>query len=61
MTVVFVELFSAYDSVPCMRRATSLAYTDADEDAEKMISFADDGEPTDKEDEWVQTHSGRST
>jgi len=42
-----------------MRRATSLAYTDADEDAEKMISFADDGEPTDKEDEWVQTHSGR--
>lgn len=43
-----------------MRRATSLAYTDADEDAEKLVSFADDGTPGDKEDEWVQTHSGRS-
>lgn len=43
-----------------MRRATSLAYTDADEDAEKLLSFADDGSPGDKEEEWVQTHSGRS-
>ncbi len=45
--------------VPCLRRATSLAYTDADEDAEKMLSFAEDG-VHDKEEEWVQTHSGRS-
>ncbi|KAG8951220.1 E2-like enzyme [Tulasnella sp. 419] len=45
--------------VPCLRRATSLAYTDADEDAEKLLSFADDGS---KEggDEWVQTHAGRA-
>lgn len=43
-----------------MRRATSLAYTDADEDAEKLLSFADDGASSDKEEEWVQTHSGRS-
>jgi ubiquitin-like-conjugating enzyme ATG3 len=42
--------------VPCLRRATSLAYTDADEDAEKLLSFADD---TSKGDEWVQTHAGR--
>ncbi|QRV93903.1 autophagy-related protein 3 [Ceratobasidium sp. AG-Ba] len=42
--------------VPCLRRATSLAYTDADEDAEKLLSFADDSA---KGDEWVQTHAGR--
>ncbi|KAG8747000.1 E2-like enzyme [Ceratobasidium sp. 414] len=42
--------------VPCLRRATSLAYTDADEDAEKLLSFADD---SGKGDEWVQTHAGR--
>ncbi|KAF9518660.1 hypothetical protein BS47DRAFT_1325195 [Hydnum rufescens UP504] len=45
--------------VACLRRATSLAYTDADEDAEKMLSFAEEGSAGDKEDEWVQTHSGR--
>jgi len=42
--------------VPCLRRATSLAYTDADEDAEKMVSFSLDPATEDKEDEWVQTH-----
>ncbi|CAE6528085.1 unnamed protein product [Rhizoctonia solani] len=42
--------------VPCLRRATSLAYTDADEDAEKLLSFTDDSS---KGDEWVQTHAGR--
>jgi ubiquitin-like-conjugating enzyme ATG3 len=43
--------------VPCLRRATSLAYTDADEDAERLVSFADNqgGEA----DEWVETHAGR--
>ncbi|CAE6419365.1 Autophagy-related protein 3 OS=Cryptococcus neoformans var, neoformans serotype D (strain B-3501A) GN=ATG3 PE=3 SV=1 [Rhizoctonia solani AG-1 IB] len=44
--------------VPCLRRATSLAYTDADEDAEKLLSFTDDSS---KGDEWVQTHAGRPT
>ncbi|EJU04428.1 hypothetical protein DACRYDRAFT_76878 [Dacryopinax primogenitus] len=44
-------------NVPCLRRATTLAYTDEQEDAEKMLSFTDGG---DKEDEWVQTHAGRA-
>jgi ubiquitin-like-conjugating enzyme ATG3 len=52
-----VTYFAA--SVPCLRRATSLAYTDADEDAERLISFADGGSK-DKDDEWVETHAGRS-
>lgn len=45
--------------VPCLRRATSLAYTDADEDAERLVSFADNqgGEG----DEWVETHAGRKS
>ncbi|KAG8929209.1 E2-like enzyme [Tulasnella sp. 417] len=43
--------------VPCLRRATSLAYTDADEDAERMVSV--DPSSTNKEDEWVETHAGR--
>lgn len=43
--------------MPCLRRATALAYTDADEDAEKLLSF--DGDSGGKEDEWVQTHAGR--
>ncbi|KZP34407.1 hypothetical protein FIBSPDRAFT_1035459 [Athelia psychrophila] len=43
--------------VPCLRRATSLAYTDADEDAERLLDFGDStgGEV----DEWVETHAGR--
>ncbi|KAJ7594529.1 putative E2-like enzyme [Mycena floridula] len=43
--------------VPCLRRATSLAYTDADEDAERLLSFGDSS-PGDG-DEWVETHAGR--
>lgn len=45
--------------VPCLRRATSLAYTDADEDAERLVSFADNqgGDA----DEWVETHAGRKS
>ena len=46
--------------MPCLRRATSLAYTDADEDAERLISFADSGSK-DKDDEWVETHAGRGS
>ncbi|KZO95594.1 hypothetical protein CALVIDRAFT_515911 [Calocera viscosa TUFC12733] len=44
-------------NVPCLRRATTLAYTDEQEDAEKMLSFSEG--PGDKDDEWVQTHAGR--
>jgi len=43
--------------VPCLRRAQSLAYTDADEDAEKLLDLSEEG---DKADEWVQTHAGRT-
>lgn len=45
--------------MPCLRRATSLAYTDADEDAERLVSFADNhgGDA----DEWVETHAGRKS
>lgn len=28
--------------VPCLRRATAINYTDADEDAEKLLSFLDE-------------------
>jgi len=45
--------------VPCLRRATSLAYTDADEDAERLVSFADSSAPSVEGDEWVETHAGR--
>lgn len=45
--------------VPCLRRATSLAYTDADEDAERMLSFSDAAGPGNKSEEWVETHAGR--
>ncbi|KAJ8076352.1 E2-like enzyme [Marasmius sp. AFHP31] len=44
--------------VPCLRRATSLAYTDADEDAERLLSFEDDGAGGD---DWVETHAGRKS
>lgn len=42
--------------MPCLRRATSLAYTDADEDAERLLSF---GDTSGAADEWVETHAGR--
>ena len=44
--------------MPCLRRATSLAYTDADEDAERMVSVADGQAPVEGDD-WVETHAGR--
>ncbi|KAG6865478.1 hypothetical protein C0991_002190 [Blastosporella zonata] len=46
--------------VPCLRRATSLAYTDADEDAERLLSFGDPSAGGEA-DEWVETHAGRAT
>jgi len=45
--------------VPCLRRATSLAYTDADEDAERLLSFGDLSSTGNEADEWVETHTGR--
>ena len=45
--------------VPCLRRATFLAYTDADEDAERLLSFADASAPSADGDEWGETHAGR--
>jgi len=45
--------------VACLRRATSLAYTDADEDAERLLSFGDTSNSGKAEDEWVETHAGR--
>jgi ubiquitin-like-conjugating enzyme ATG3 len=45
--------------VPCLRRATSLAYTDADEDAERLLKFGDSWGSGGEGDEWVETHAGR--
>jgi ubiquitin-like-conjugating enzyme ATG3 len=45
--------------VPCLRRATSLAYTDADEDAERLLNFGDSSGTGNEADEWVETHAGR--
>jgi ubiquitin-like-conjugating enzyme ATG3 len=45
--------------IPCLRRATSLAYTDADEDAERLLSFGDTSVAGNEADEWVETHAGR--
>ncbi|KAF7797610.1 hypothetical protein EIP86_008810 [Pleurotus ostreatoroseus] len=46
--------------VPCLRRATALAYTDEDEDAERLLSFGDLSATGKAEDEWVETHTGRA-
>ncbi|KAI0081934.1 putative E2-like enzyme [Panus rudis PR-1116 ss-1] len=46
--------------VPCLRRATALAYTDADEDAERLLSFGDLSSTGNEADEWVETHANRS-
>ena len=45
--------------VPCLHRAMSLAYTDADEDAERLLSFADSSAPSADSDEWGETQAGR--
>ena len=46
-----------FSPVPCLRRAASLAYTDADEDAERLVTA--DGTAGGDGDEWVETHAGR--
>ena len=45
--------------MPCLRRATALAYTDADEDAERLLSIGDLSSTGSEADEWVETHTGR--
>lgn len=47
-------------TVPCLRRASTLAYTDAEGDAERLLSFAD-GDATGDGEEWVETHAGRKS
>ena len=37
-----------------------MAYTDADEDAERLLSFGDLSSTGNEADEWVETHAGRS-
>ena len=45
--------------MPCIRRATSLAYTDADEDTERLLAIGDLSSTGSEADEWVETHTGR--
>ena len=45
--------------MPCLRRATALAYTDADEDAERLLAIGDLSSTGSGTDEWVETHTGR--
>lgn len=45
--------------MPCLRRATALAYTDADEDAERLLAIGDLSSTGSGADEWVETHTGR--
>ena len=45
--------------MPCLRRATSLAYTDADEDRERLLAIGDLSSTGSEADEWVETHTGR--
>ena len=41
--------------IPCLRRAMSIAYTDADEDAERLLFFADSSAPSTDGNKWVET------
>ncbi|KAI5451050.1 E2-like enzyme [Naganishia albida] len=60
-------------NVPCFRRATTLNYTDEDEDAERLLSFLDEADeapgPDGKlrkdvkrssDEDWVETHVNRN-
>ena len=50
--------YLAMRGIPCLCRATSLAYTDADEDTERLLSFTDASSPSGDGDKWVKTHAG---
>lgn len=45
--------------MPCLRRATALAYIDADEDAERLLAIGDLSSTGSETDEWVEIHTGR--
>ena len=45
--------------IHCLHCATSLAYTDADEDAKHLLSFTNSSALSTDGDEWVKTHMGR--
>ncbi|KAJ9121905.1 hypothetical protein QFC24_004487 [Naganishia onofrii] len=59
-------------NVPCFRRATTLNYSDADEDAERLLNFLDEADETpgpdgklrkdvtrSSDEDWVETHVNR--
>ncbi|KAG0145964.1 hypothetical protein CROQUDRAFT_658073 [Cronartium quercuum f. sp. fusiforme G11] len=49
-------------NVACLRRASQMVYTDADEDAETMMSFVADGAVKNGEEEdWAVTHTTRTS
>ena len=45
--------------VPCLHRATVLAYTDPDEDAERLLAIGDLSSTGNEADKWVETHTDR--
>ncbi|POW17834.1 hypothetical protein PSHT_06244 [Puccinia striiformis] len=47
-------------NVACLRRASQMVYTDKDEDAETMMSFAAEGAVGADDEEWAVTHTTRS-
>ncbi|EGG08589.1 uncharacterized protein MELLADRAFT_116020 [Melampsora larici-populina 98AG31] len=48
-------------NVACLRRASQMVYTDADEDAETMMSFAAEGAvKTGDDEDWAVTHTART-
>ncbi|KAA1093318.1 E2-like enzyme [Puccinia graminis f. sp. tritici] len=46
-------------NVACLRRASQMVYTDKDEDAETMMSFAAEGAVGADDEEWAVTHTTR--
>ncbi|OAV96037.1 hypothetical protein PTTG_02289 [Puccinia triticina 1-1 BBBD Race 1] len=48
-------------NVACLRRASQMVYTDKDEDAETMMSFAAEGAVGADDEEWAVTHTTRPT
>ncbi|MBW0467128.1 hypothetical protein O181_006843 [Austropuccinia psidii MF-1] len=48
-------------NIACLRRASQMVYTDQDEDAETMMSFAAEGAVGADEEEWAVTHTTRTS
>ncbi|KNZ60496.1 autophagy-related protein 3 [Puccinia sorghi] len=55
----FQTLLTCYWPVACLRRASQMVYTDKDEDAETMMSFAAEGAVGADDEEWAVTHTTR--